>query len=416
MPDDYNNFFNPNICHVCKTTDNGSFVMCDQCYMVSYCGGDHREVHRSSHTEICAAIKKLLKKESQWDACPLNLQDWIQLREEFLRSVKTELSRELMSHEVQMIRFAKSCLICHQQTNLYTCMICHSANYCVDHAEIFNSYHSYSCKELLLCLSLDIDLFHGMGSMMKFTKFPNEGRPCINMDTFVKHYVQRTHTSRELDDWHFPEYFYSDYASGPLTLYYGMEDTNLIDSLNIPEDACYVIHIIDAKFVDRKYVLSWEIFLHLLRYKINGLKIVLIGSELQNECNNMKFCSRCNHMYSQKLSFESYHTSYHSYVASESYKQPNVIVGFEADLSNGEAWSESILKLREQNCPLLLTTKSKLKAERNINGIQEVLGTSLIPLYNDNNKFGSRRPWRDVETNYVYFRNSHLIIYRSLYN
>lgn len=383
--------------------------------MVSYCSRDHKELHHSSHMEICTAVQKLLKKKSQWDVCPLNLEEWIQLRKEFLRLVKSELSRDLKSYEVQMIMFARSCFICHQQTNLYTCMMCHSANYCIDHIEAFNNYHSFTCKELLLCLSLDIELFRGLGSTIKFTKFPDECRSFTDMDTFVKQYVQRTHISREVDDWNVPEYFYSDYTSGPLTLYYGMQDANLLDLLEVP-DTCYVVHVIDAKHVDRQYISAWEILLHLLR-NIKVLRIVLIGSELHNECNDVHLCSKCNNKtYCQRLCFESHHMLYHNYVASELYKRPNVIIGFLTDFNNAETWSESILKLRDQDCPLLLTTKSRLKAEQNINKIKEVLGTSCSPSYHDINKFGSRRPWRDIETDYVYFRNIYLTMYQNLHS
>lgn len=43
--------------------------------------------------------------------------------------------RELKPHEVQIIMFAKSCLICHQDTYLYTCTICCSVSYYANHAE-----------------------------------------------------------------------------------------------------------------------------------------------------------------------------------------------------------------------------------------------------------------------------------------
>lgn len=416
MPEQYDTFFNPNICHVCKLTDTSDLTTCDQCYMVSYCSKGHREMHHSSHVEICAAVQKLLKKKSQCNTCPLNLREWIQSRKEFLSLIESELSRDLRSHEVQMIMYAKSCLICHRQTNLYTCTTCYSANYCSDHTEAFMSHCNTTCKELLLCLSLDMELFHGLGSTMKFNRFPHESRPVVDMDTFVKRFVQRTHTSREVDDWHVPEYFYSDYASGPLTLYYGVQDAKLIDSLDIP-DTCYV-HVIDASYIDRQYVPSWEILLHLLN-EVKALKVILIGPELHNECNVIDLCSKCNRFYSQRLSFESYNMLYHDYTSSESYKRPNVIIGFNVNFNDGKTWSEreTILKLRDQDCPLVLTAKSKLKAEQNINRIQEIFGTHLSPLYHDRNKFASRRPWRDIETiNYVYFRNIHVTVYRNLHN
>lgn len=406
MSDNYK-FFNPNICHICKITDNGNFIICDQCYLITYCSKDHREEDYPFHMEICAAVSKLLKKGFKWNS--VSQEEWLQSRENLIRLVKLKLSRDLMTHEMQIIRFAKSCFVCHQQRNVQTCKMCYSANYCVNHAEVFKCLHNSRCKELLLCLSLDMELIHGFEFKLKFTRFPNCDKPSDDMDTFIKHYVQRTHISRELEDWHFPEYFYSDYTSGPLTLYYGMKDANL----EIP-DLCCVIHVIDATYLDRKYLPAWELILHLIS-KLKEIKIILIGSELHNECNNIEVCSRCNNIsYDQYLNFESYCMSYHNYITSKLYKRPDLIIGFEADLSDVKTWRESILKLQDQGCPLLLTTKSKRRADMNINSIQQVLGISLKPLIHRVNNFASRRPWRDFETDYVFYRNFYITIYQNL--
>lgn len=394
-------------------TDNGDFIICDQCYMITYCSKDHREQDYSSHIEICAAFSKVLKKFEWNKQCFSSQEEWLQSREDFLCLIKLELSRDLTSHEMQMIRFAKSCIVCHQQMNLQTCKMCHSANYCNTHAEVFKCLHNSRCRALLLCLSLDIEVFYGFEFKSKFTNFPNDNRPFDDMDTFVKHYVQRTNATRELENWNFPEYLYSDYTSGPLTLYYGMKDANLLDVLKKPDLSC-VIHVIDATFLDKEYLPAWELILHLIS-KLKEIKVIFIGPELRNECNNVELCSQCSKMhYNQYLSFESYCMLYHNYVTSELYKRPDLIIGFDTDLSDANTWTDTILKLRDQDCPLLLTTKSKRKADKNVNRIEQILGISLKPLIHHVNNFSSRRPWRDFEIDYVFYRNFYLTVYRHL--
>ncbi|XP_032690372.1 uncharacterized protein LOC116853412 [Odontomachus brunneus] len=403
-PDRYNKFFNPNICHVCKLTYNENFIICDQCFMISYCSGKHRLLHLEQHMQICTVIANYLKKDLIWEIHRLSQEEWIQSRKEFIDIIKGQLSRDLEPYEMQMIMFASSCLICHQQQNLRTCMTCYSSNYCGDHAKVFESHHSSTCKELLLYLNLAIKVPHGIKFESKFSTFPDRNRPIKDMDSFIQQYYR---SRRQLRSLLAIDYFYTEYVSGPLTLYYGMKNASLLQSLQ--KNTC-VIHIIAASPVDRKYLPAWELLLHLL-HKIKDLKIVLIGPELTNESDNIEICFRCNTRCSQKFSFECYRMLYHNYVDSVNYKRPNLIIGFQTDFSDGKRWSsKSFLKLRDQGCPLLLTAKSKFKSNQNISKIGDVLGLSISPVYHEENKFGSARPCRDFETNSVSYCNKVLAI------
>ncbi|EFN89206.1 hypothetical protein EAI_07709, partial [Harpegnathos saltator] len=197
--------------------------------------------------------------------------------------------------------------------------------------------------------------------------------------------------------------------SGPLTLYYGMQNVKLLNLLR-PRNRYCVIHIMAANYIDKKYLPAWEFILHLYPV-ISDLRIVLIGPELDVEKENINTCSACNIKY-LKLSFETHSMLYHQYVNSQWYKQPNLIVAFQADLSIWGSLSESIFKLREQNCPFLLTAKSKLKADENINKIEEILSSPLNFIYHDSNKFSSYKPYRDyTENGGVSHRNKYLSIF-----
>lgn len=411
QPAYYNNFFNPNICHVCKLpNDDITTISCDRCFMISYCSMRHRQFDELHHMEICAAITKFLTEAPQWDNRLLSMNEWIESKKLCIWSISMILRRELKPIEVQMIVFTKSCLICHQDTYLFTCTICYSVNYCDNHADVFLTAHYLSsfCKQMLLSLNLDIyNMTYRNIIPQKFYTFPANNIRIDNMEAFVNQYGNLK--DRESSKWMLSEYHYSDFVSGPLTLLYGMWDLNLSFILNIQSPVC-VIHIIAANSFDREYFLAWELLLHLNR-DLEDLTIVLIGLDLYPERKYINLCSECSPR--QKLFLESYNMLYHDYVQSNVYKRPNVIAGFQIDFDAGEIWWESLLALREQHCPLFLTAKSKFKADQNISKLQKVIGTRLSYLYHGKNTFCSCRPWRDIEP-YVSYRNNYLTIYTFL--
>ncbi|XP_032682836.1 uncharacterized protein LOC116849620 [Odontomachus brunneus] len=131
----YNSFFHENICHVCKKVNNGSFISCKRCNMISYCTIEHRLMHRPQHMQICENINRFLRENEIRRDCALSLTNWITLRQQFLSSIKKWIPRKLKPYEEQMILFAKSCSICHRQINLEHCRTCYSEYYCIDHIQ-----------------------------------------------------------------------------------------------------------------------------------------------------------------------------------------------------------------------------------------------------------------------------------------
>ncbi|XP_032685279.1 uncharacterized protein LOC116850752 isoform X1 [Odontomachus brunneus] len=206
--------------------------------------------------------------------------------------------------------------------------------------------------------------------------------------------------------------FNEDYVTGPLTLYNALEEADL---LNNPRKLCvYVIHIIGGNIIDVIGLKAWEILLHLLQ-NIRKLYIVMISPEMVFESAEYdNLCHECISC-SQKLYFDFVSESYNNYLKMESYKFPNIIVGFEAKISvkylSSKFLSEVLVSLSTVNCPLLLTAKS----HKNVKEIIYILGK----IYHNNklyitkkNDFSSCRPNRDYSNGEIIFRNSYFIIYK----
>ncbi|XP_014469170.1 PREDICTED: uncharacterized protein LOC106741554 [Dinoponera quadriceps] len=372
-PDTYNRWFNPNICHVCKSPST-NLLSCDLCGMISYCSEEHKEINRPQHTEICSIMVSILNEESQRKSCQFILKAWIHSRIEFIRSINRQLKRKAEQYEMEMVIFARSCVICHRQTDLHACLTCFSANYCTEHEEDFKRHHSATCRKILLGLNLDINFPQGFLHPIILNMFPDERRPVTDMLTFVREliHVQPNVTGNIEPVWHWSalDYFYSDYASDPLTLYFGLRGADLSHFPNITTSA-FVVHITAAYSMHKDCLPAWELFIHFSPH-IKNLKVILIGQELQTEYNVINLCEICTRK-GKSFSFECHSTLYHIYVSDVAYPRPNVIIWFQANLTLKKECVELISKLWGQGCPLLLTTKSQFTAEQNINEIQQVL-------------------------------------------
>ncbi|XP_032678526.1 uncharacterized protein LOC116847538 [Odontomachus brunneus] len=155
----YNQFFNPNVCHICKLPSK-KLVMCNQCYMISYCSNEHEAIHRNSHSEICKIIAKIITHKSLWLRYS-SLGEWIESRKGILQQILPSLSRCIYQYETEMIMCAKSCCVCFRQANIRPCNICYSANFCNDHQILFSLFHEKYCDDLLLLLNINITYISG---------------------------------------------------------------------------------------------------------------------------------------------------------------------------------------------------------------------------------------------------------------
>lgn len=406
----YNDYFNPNVCHVCKKTNNGDLILCDQCYMISYCCDLHILMDHTQHQKFCNYIKTYTRimNGAKWRSIRLSTLEWIQTRYDFLDEMTARFSFSLELYEMQMILFAKSCYLCHQQINLQPCQACYSENYCIEHVEEFPYYHSSSkCKALKLCLNSNILNLDFRAFDREYIQFFDNIVPIEDMESFIMGYVRNCY-HRNIQAWTRDEYIYSEYASGPLTLYDGMKKANLLNILNVEE--C-VIHIISVGSVEKKYLSAWEILLHLL-HRIKRLTIVLIAKNLEIEGFWLPNCSECVKR-NQMFRYECHSMLYNYYMVSPSFRFPNVIVAFQAHF-NGFMWSwrNTLLMSQCMNCPYFITAETQTIAEQNIRRIREIL--FLEPKYNAPNNFKSYIPCRLLCVDDVGYYNSYVTIYEHL--
>lgn len=408
---DYNQFFHPNICHICKSTDQTNLISCTSCQMISYCSEEHRMVHLEEHAEICQLISHLSAEDPNWNKHCFS-DEWIQFQHAYMLKIEMSLTRKLKPYETQMFTFAKSCFFCHTRYNVSTCGVCISFCYCVRHAKEIYWHHGVNCFKTAISVNLDIKFLEQTAwksLYIKFYAFP-DSNSLIDTNSFCDRYYRRKrYRSYGVDLWGLNNYAFSDYISDPLTLRNGLLSAKLFRSIELMNT--FTIHIIAANYVDRRNFPAWELFLHLLRKKAK-LVIVMIGPELNRGTNEYSLCSRCKAV-KKRLILESFPLLYHNYMFNSDYRKPNVIIGFQPELYHEVTWSESIRAMQMQNCPLVLTASSTYKLRLDITAIQDILGTSVKPALQLINNFASHRPYRDMHGS-LKFRNTRLMIYKNL--
>ncbi|EFN76222.1 hypothetical protein EAI_01133, partial [Harpegnathos saltator] len=130
--------------------------ICLSCNVILYCSRDHELKGKGSHQEICGILETVLQNHPEfWITHNFNQEEWINSRKNLLNLVKRNLQRDMMPYEMQMIMFAKSCFVCHEQRNLQTCMRCYCLNYCSKHEEFLTHHHSTNCTKLKSCYEID---------------------------------------------------------------------------------------------------------------------------------------------------------------------------------------------------------------------------------------------------------------------
>lgn len=424
-----NSFFHPYVCQVCKWLSSGYTHLCD-CDMVSYCSERHKEMDQagidgsSGHQEICKAMKELIdekkmrrfvKRELKSLKYPdkyRTLKDqWCEHRLRYLKITREKLSRALQPLERQILMFTRSCVICRVETKtLVPCRNCYCAYYCKKDKGKIYSHKCQKLKEWLYTEIQTIDV-NPIPKWRTFHDFPDKG-DVDDMELFYDLYMLPTTDSY----WEIPDFVYSDYVSGPITVYYNLCDAGLLEQRYSPPGN-YVIHIIETSSVDVMNLPSWELFLHLLHDRTK-LTIVMVGAELAPELENkrgkLQLClEKCENT-GHQLHFEYHRMLYHEYASSEFYTTPDLLVGFHVKLSGGETWKKLIFSLKTPDFPLILTARSRVNGLRYIKRIQTALCKRAIPSLNRYNPFRGFRPYRDYMNESIYYRNQQVIVYPNL--
>lgn len=415
----YNQFFNPNVCHVCKSPNNGNLIVCKGCSMISYCSEYHKILHLKSHLPVCIFITKALSSNPEWNTCLyINSKIWRASQKAFMHQIQAKIARELNLYEIEMFMCAKSCFRCHQQSDLRTCTTCYSVNYCNNHEKYLKTQHMSCCKKLLTLLNINIltvnsHIDNMYPTHMELYTFPNKSS-FHNMRLFFTQYVWKNNSNQVRSDTReyleTEYYIHMDCVSSPLTLHYALQILYLKHLVRVGPK--FVIHIIAGSTVDVMGLQAWELLLHVF-YNIKNLHVIIIRPEIDFESSKRKLCKECCER-RQKLHVQyiSDNESYCDYVNMESYMKPNVIIKFQAELK--EAWLESTTAILTQNCPFLFTVNSKHKSKEimsKIEGVLHSVGRDKRLLLFLKNIYNSSRPYRNYETGGIFCRNTYIIMY-----
>lgn len=408
----YNNFFYPNICHVCKVTQN--LIECPSCGLVSYCSWLHMLEHKIEHKQICDAIVIHNSYRSFKEICNVKREGWVTFKRNNIEHMMRVLSRNLESYEQQMFLFAKSCGVCHVQKYVHNvCRDCFSANLCEEHSACFNGH---GCSQLKLCLELDkyntYNLDRSKNVWKEYVYLDMNLDNVHNMELFIENCIQHRNciqysNGEECDRTEPMWILLTDDFSGPLTLFYSMQRTELLGCMREP--GLFVIHIVSGFLPDISSISAWEIFFH--KYlEHTTLLIVMVGPELRKKYDFVDICKSCERK-SNLFQYECCCMHYYKFTTTT---LPDVIIAFDVDFTVGNTWSKVIKAYQHHGCPLLLTAKSNFNADENLRIIRKVLGSHINPLFHEENKFVSKRPYRDYENEFVYYPNKYLTFFRNL--
>ncbi|XP_032677161.1 uncharacterized protein LOC116846881 isoform X2 [Odontomachus brunneus] len=275
----YNNFFNPYLCHVCKTSTN--LQICHSCRLISYCSKEHLQLHREQHKEFCLAVLSL--SNEIYYSHNMTLKEWTALKKANVKRVKHKLGRNLEPYEEQILLFAKSCLICRRQNNLsVVCKSCTSVSMCYRH---ISTPYVHTCYYLKLCITLDI--LSAVRSERN-TQIPLE---VLNFTYLTDMSTYFTHLGRscDFDTWSYVNFLHTNYLSRPLTLIYYLPSANI----ELMFSTIFIIHVIAGSFTDRNSQSAWEAFLHQL-LPDTSLMIIMIGPKLEKSVYKIHLCQTCH--------------------------------------------------------------------------------------------------------------------------
>ncbi|XP_014473808.1 PREDICTED: uncharacterized protein LOC106743963 isoform X2 [Dinoponera quadriceps] len=349
----YNYFFNPNICHVCKCTVQRTLKTCILCDMIAYCSEEHRVLHRRQHETICHAI------------------------------IKDNL--------------------------IGTCGECKSINRCPEHS--FTGSHE--CTMLRLCLQLDIFCAAGNASISTIPKEYLDFNSDFNdMQSFIERFCEmQNYNAVTVTSWMPLHYIISEKLSGPMTLCNVLVRERLL--IEQPINHVFEIHIIAESTMDAFSLSAWEMVLHVLSPSTR-LVIVTTGKKASQNWIEFQVCEQCKQS-RKTLCYKSHPMLYDKHTSWYGKIRPMIILVFHDEYEDDLISVETLRSLQVMGCPIILTTKSNISMEFTTK-IEQALSFDKPFPYRicKVNKFSSSRPQRDIRSGSVFFSNTHLFVYDDL--
>lgn len=349
----------PNQCIVCKSKNK---LRCTGCNMISYCGRDHQLEHWSIHKSFCRTISKMLKDKNLSHIYEnLNLSVWFMERDKIIHEVKIKLKRSLTAEEKFLLTSPRICFVCREakQEKLKNCPHCPVANFCNLHP---NSYiHDRDCLVMqnrfdLVTRKMNFDS-EILQSLIKLTGEGTKILECDNnppksMREFLDNYTKVNIKFSEIH-----KIFLSETFSISLTLYSILQ--MLYD--NLPKEI--IIHLNVGSSSAIFIANFWESLLHLLS-NVTILKIVYI-EEKNTHKEEISLCPNCRSK-RKLLSIEANSIPYEKYMIEKNYQKPNLIaylnVSHPIVSESRIGYINTINKLNELNCPMLLTFLTEIES------------------------------------------------------
>lgn len=327
--------------------------------------------------------------------------------------VSLQLNRKLEPYEKEMFKFPKACYVCHKPDTreLVDCPSCPCASFCKEHKD--DPFHVARCQQLGFCYDMDI------ASTVFIRHPPRNSIPYHTEKAYlpasIKHFIElyMNEDKTLLVNSDIQTAHTSEYLTRPLTLLHALEKLEYLPGSTM------TIHVIGANLIELDGVEIWETLLHWIP-SLTTLKIILVGPDLDNEKSECSICDCCMEK-GMKLNLETYGLLYKEYVDIDTFVKPDIIAGFNVGIAEWEnvgspedTWSQSLLVLPEQKCPFVLTSYTDGELKKEHARLCKVLNKKLDCLYGGKNDFSSLRPHRDYETEYVYYQNQYMMVYRNL--
>ncbi|XP_054011724.1 uncharacterized protein LOC128894191 [Hylaeus anthracinus] len=414
----YNYFFYTNVCHVCKRFGEGvSLKRCGNCTMIAYCSKEHQREHWSQHKDLCNAVHNVFldNRMSSFlsNKQDLSMEKWAQMKMNFMLLVAMKIPRKLKYYEEQMFKFLKSCAVCHNRNvkELKDCPNCPNASFCTKHKN--DTMHDNICYLLKLSFTLDMALILHKRKIPELKVPYRTGHVNLpqNMKYFIKEYIKaQKDPNLSMEE---EMMVNAEYLTRPLTFLYATQKLQYFF-----KEENIIIHIIAANAIEIDGIELWEILLHWLP-NTTMISIVLIGPELSPGSIPINLCKNCRYN-GRQLAIEMQNMLYENYTTGNSYVKPNFIIGYNAGIhecenfkSEMDTWTYTLRMITKQNCPLILTSYTLSEAEKEQIRLEAILDRDVKCTYFEQNPYSSLRPYRDFESEGVYYQNQYIIIYKN---
>ncbi|XP_051166640.1 uncharacterized protein LOC127284953 [Leptopilina boulardi] len=429
--------FYVNTCQTCHCLDKleKRLKRCSGCHMISYCDTEHQAKHWPIHKKLCKIVKQIISTNGGnsifGNTKGLDKKNWVKLKMNTMLIVSLKIGRELTTSEKDMFLFPRICCICHDSNPraLTNCLDCGNSSFCNDH--ISDARHKIICSSFALGYKLNLfKMFTSNINILEIISILLDKNPinCIpfavenynflSMRQFIDiffHEIINNHCQENMMSSDFWEIFIADYFTRPLTL------LSAIKLINYKVERELIIHIIGSYYLELNGIFAWEIIFHLMT-SIEKLTIILIGPGLvEDKIMNPQLCENCQKL-GKFINVIVDNNYYHEFMNEE--MRPNLIIGYNLGISEYEnpgslddTWQLTILKIVEINVPFIMTCYTEGEAHKDHERINYFLKTKSKTNTNytilQRNKFASLTPFRDFETEGVFYQNDYLIVYNN---